>query len=178
MGCLYNRLREYSRSDYYGFHMPGHKRQLNMLGSEPAYAIDITEIEGFDDLHHAEGLLKSAQERAAKVYHGEETHFLINGSSVGILSAVAGVTKRGDTVLVARNCHKSVYHAIEMNGLNPVYLAPGFHASMQMNTEVFAEDVKAALKANPKIRAVVIVSPTYEGVISDVEAIVGAAHEK
>ncbi len=178
MGCLYNRLREYSRSDYYGFHMPGHKRQLNMLGSEPAYSIDITEIEGFDDLHHAEGLLKSAQERAAKVYHGEETHFLINGSSVGILSAVAGVTKRGDTVLVARNCHKSVYHAIEMNGLNPVYLAPGFHASMQMNTEVFAEDVKAALRANPKIRAVVIVSPTYEGVISDVEAIVGAAHEK
>ena len=178
MGCLYNRLREYSRSDYYGFHMPGHKRQLNMLGSEPAYAIDITEIEGFDDLHHAEGLLKSAQERAAKVYYGEETHFLINGSSVGILSAVAGVTKRGDTVLVARNCHKSVYHAIEMNGLNPVYLAPGFHASMQMNTEVFAEDVKAALRANPKIRAVVIVSPTYEGVISDVEAIVGAAHEK
>ncbi|MXP74268.1 aminotransferase class I/II-fold pyridoxal phosphate-dependent enzyme [Lachnospiraceae bacterium WCA-9-b2] len=178
MGCLYNRLREYSRSDYYGFHMPGHKRQLNMLGSEPVYSIDITEIEGFDDLHHAEGLLKSAQERAAKVYHGEETHFLINGSSVGILSAVAGVTKRGDTVLVARNCHKSVYHAIEMNGLNPVYLAPGFHASMQMNTEVFAEDVKAALRANPKIRAVVIVSPTYEGVISDVEAIVGAAHEK
>ncbi len=178
MGCLYNRLREYSRSDYYGFHMPGHKRQLNMLGSEPAYSIDITEIEGFDDLHHAEGLLKSAQERAAKVYHGEETHFLINGSSVGILSAVAGVTKRGDTVLVARNCHKSVYHAIEMNGLNPVYLAPGFHASMQMNTEVFAEDVKAALRANPKIRAVVIVSPTYEGVISDVEAIVAAAHEK
>ena len=178
MGSLYDRLSEYGRSDYYGFHMPGHKRRFNMLGDEPAFAIDITEIEGFDDLHHADGILKEAQERAAKVYHGEETHFLVNGSSVGILSAVAGVTRRGDTILVARNCHKSVYHAIEMNGLNPVYLAPGFHASMQMNTEVFAEDVKAALKANPKIRAVVIVSPTYEGVISDVEAIVGAAHEK
>ena len=178
MRTLYDRLAEYGNSDYYGFHMPGHKRRINMLGEMPAYAIDITEIDGFDDLHHADGILKDAQERAAKVYHGEETHFLINGSSVGILSAVAGVTKRGDTVLVARNCHKSVYHAIEMNGLNPVYLAPGFHASMQMNTEVFAEDVKAALKANPKIRAVVIVSPTYEGVISDVEAIVGAAHEK
>ena len=178
MGSLYDRLSEYGRSDYYGFHMPGHKRRLNMLGDEPAFAIDITEIEGFDDLHHADGILKEAQERASKVYHGDETHFLVNGSSVGILSAVAGVTRRGDTILVARNCHKSVYHAIEMNGLNPVYLAPGFHASMQMNTEVFAEDVKAALKANPKIRAVVIVSPTYEGVISDVEAIVGAAHEK
>ncbi len=177
MGCLYNRLREYSRSDYYGFHMPGHKRRLNMLGDEPAFAIDITEIEGFDDLHHADGILKEAQERAAKVYHGE-AHFLVNGSSVGILSAVAGVTRRGDTILVARNCHKSVYHAIEMNGLNPVYLAPGFHVSEYMNTEISAEDVRIALEKNPKIRAAVIVSPTYEGVVSDVEAISEAVHEK
>lgn len=178
MGSLYDRLAEYGRSDYYGFHMPGHKRRLNMLGDEPAYAIDITEIEGFDDLHHADGILKEAQERAAKVYHGEEAHFLVNGSSVGILSAVAGVTRRGDTILVARNCHKSVYHAIELNGLNPVYLTPGFHASEYMNTEVSAEDVRAAFKENPGIRAVVIVSPTYEGVVSDVEAISKAAHEK
>ena len=71
MLTLYDRLAEYGRSDYYGFHMPGHKRQLNMLGIEPPYAIDITEIEGFDDLHHADGILKSAQERAAKVYQGD-----------------------------------------------------------------------------------------------------------
>ena len=178
MGSLYDRLSEYGRSDYYGFHMPGHKRRLNMLGDEPAFAIDITEIEGFDDLHHADGILKEAQERAAKVYHGEETHFLVNGSSVGILSAVAGVTRRGDTILVARNCHKSVYHAIEMNGLNPVYLAPGFHVSEYMNTEISAEDVRIALEKNPKIRAAVIVSPTYEGVVPDVEAISEAVHEK
>lgn len=178
MGGLYDKLAEYGRSDYYGFHMPGHKRHLNMLGDGPAYAIDITEIDGFDDLHHAQGILKEAQERAAKVYQGEETHFLVNGSSVGILSAIAGVTQRGDTVLVARNCHKSVYHAIEMYGLNPVYLAPGFHVSEHMNTEISAEDVRAALEKNPKIRAVVIVSPTYEGVVSDVETISEAVHEK
>lgn len=178
MLTLYDRLAEYGRSDYYGFHMPGHKRRLNMLGTEPPYAIDITEIDGFDDLHHAEGILKSAQERAARVYHGEETHFLVNGSSVGILSAIAGVTDRGDTILVARNCHKSVYHAIEMYGLNPVYLTPGFHASVGMNTEVSAEDVREALKKNPKIHAVVIVSPTYEGVVSDVEAIAGEVHKR
>ena len=116
MRTLYDRLAEYGRSDYYGFHMPGHKRNLHLLGDALPYGIDITEIDGFDDLHHADGILKTAQERAAKVYHGEETHFLINGSSVGILSAVAGVMRRGDTVLVARNCHKSVYHAIEKIG--------------------------------------------------------------
>lgn len=177
MRTIYDRLKEYGGSDYYGFHMPGHKRKLNMLGEEPPYAIDITEIDGFDDLHHADGILKEAQERAAKVYHAGETHFLINGSSVGILSAIAGVTRRGDTVLVARNCHKSVYHAIEIFGLNPVYLMPGFDLSAQLNTEVFAEDVRRALKKEPKIRAAVIVSPTYDGVVSDVEAIAEAVHE-
>lgn len=178
MLTLYDRLAEYGRSDYYGFHMPGHKRRLNMLGIEPPYAIDITEIEGFDDLHHADGILKSAQERAAKVYQGDETHFLVNGSSVGILSAIAGVTRRGDTILAARNCHKSVYHAIEMYGLNPVYLTPGFHASVRMNKEICVEDVREALEKNPKIRAVVIVSPTYEGVVSDVEAISKEVHKR
>lgn len=178
MRTLYDRLIEYSDSDYYGFHMPGHKRQMNMMGDAPPYAIDITEIDGFDDLHHADGILKEAQVRAARVYHADETHFLINGSSVGILSAVIGVTNRGDTVLVARNCHKSVYHAIEMNGLNPVYLLPGVDSSVQFNTEVSAEDVREALAKEPKIRAVIIVSPTYDGVVSDVEAISEAVHEK
>ena len=177
MYTIYDRLREYGSSDYYGFHMPGHKRKLNMLGEELPYTIDITEIDGFDDLHHAEGILKEAQERAAEVYRAGETHFLINGSSVGILSAIAGVTRRGDTVLVARNCHKSVYYAIEMFGLNPVYLMPGFDLSVHLNMEVSAQDVRAALKKEPGIRAVVIVSPTYDGVVSDVEAIAEAVHE-
>ncbi len=178
MRTIYDRLREYGNSDYYGFHMPGHKRNLNMLGMESPYMLDITEIDGFDDLHHADGIIKEAQERAARVYRADETHFLINGSSVGILSAIAGVTKRGDTVLVARNCHKSVYHAIEMYGLNPVYLMPGFDSSVQLNTEVSAGDVRTALEANPKICAVILVSPTYDGVVSDVEAIAEAVHEK
>lgn len=177
MRTIYDRLREYGGSDYYGFHMPGHKRNLNMPGGKLPYEIDITEIDGFDDLHHADGILKEAQERAARVYHAGETHFLINGSSVGILSAIAGATRRGDTVLAARNCHKSVYHAIEMFGLNPVYLMPGFDLSVHLNMEVSAQDVRAALKKEPGIRAVVIVSPTYDGVVSDVEAIAEAVHE-
>ena len=178
MRTIYDRLREYSHSDYYGFHMPGHKRQMDLLGDTSPYSIDITEIDGFDDLHHADGILKDAQERAARIYHADETHFLINGSTVGILSAIFGVTQKGDTILVARNCHKSVYHAIDMNELNPVYLYPAFDSEAQLNTEISAEDVRTALEKNPKIRAVVIVSPTYDGVVSDVEAIAEAVHEK
>lgn len=161
--------------------MPGHKRNKEIAqrtGVDLPYEIDITEITGFDDLHHADGIIKEAEEEAARLYHSEETHFLVNGSTVGILSAILGVTRRGDTILVARNCHKSVYHAIEMNGLHPVYLYPGYESREQMNTEVSVEDVKAALEADQKIRAVVLVSPTYDGVVSDIETIAAAVHAK
>lgn len=178
MSTLFDKLNEYSDSDFYGFHMPGHKRNADMLKSAIPYKLDITEIEGFDDLHHAEGLLKEAQLRAAKVYGADETHFLINGSTVGILSAVAGVTRKGDTVLVARNCHKSVYHAIYLNELNPIYLYPEFNADAGLNTEISVEDVRRAFDKYPHIRAVIIVSPTYDGVVSDIEALSRTVHEK
>ena len=88
METLYDILDQYSQTDYYGFHMPGHKRNGSMMGIKLPYHIDITEIEGFDDLHHAEGILKKAQERAASVYGADETSYLVNGSTAGILSAI------------------------------------------------------------------------------------------
>lgn len=174
---LFDKLKNYSDSDYYAFHMPGHKRNLDLMDRTSPYRIDITEIDGFDDLHHAEGLLKEAQERAAEVYHADETHFLVNGSTVGILSAILGTTEKGDSILVARNCHKSVYHAIYLNELDPVYLYPKFDTELGLSTEIDAEDVRKALEEHPEIRAVMIVSPTYDGVVSDIEKIAEIVHE-
>ena len=82
MESLYKKLVSYGNSDYYPFHMPGHKRNAALIGANLPYEIDITEIDGFDDLHHAEGILKDLQEYAADVYHAEETHYLVNGSTV------------------------------------------------------------------------------------------------
>ena len=91
---LYDRLHQYSNSDYYGFHMPGHKRNAERFGSGLPYGIDITEIEEFDDLHHPDGILKKAQEEASRVYGAGETRFLVNGSTAGILSAILGCTRK------------------------------------------------------------------------------------
>ena len=79
MERLYDKLKAYSESDFYAFHMPGHKRNKTLLGIELPYDLDITEIDGFDDLHHADGILKEEQERAARVFGAEESHFLVNG---------------------------------------------------------------------------------------------------
>ena len=175
---LYQKLKYYAASGHYGFHMPGHKRNKSLTCAGLPYDIDITEIEGFDDLHHAEGILKQAEERAAKVFHAEETHYLINGSTAGILSSVLGSTKRGDKVAMARNCHKSVYNAVLMNELRPIYLYPQIRGDTGINAEITVREVERVLTEHPDIRVVVITSPTYDGIVSDVKNIAGAAHKK
>lgn len=173
---LYTRLIEYSRSRAYPFHMPGHKRQMMVM--EDPYRFDLTEIDGFDNLHEAENLLKRAQEQAALLYGSEESHFMVNGSTGGLLAAIGGVTHRGDRVLVARNCHTSVYHALELNGLRPVYLWPELDEGPGIYQGLTCRQVEEALEKYPDIRAVIFTSPTYEGLLSDVKGICEAAHQR
>lgn len=177
MEYLYEKLTAYGNSDYYAFHMPGHKRNMELMRARLPYNIDITEIDGFDDLHHAEGLLKELQENAARVFQAEETHYLVNGSTVGLLSAVMGCTERGGRILMARNCHKSVYNAVYMNELRPVYIYPEFSEETDLNGEIHVDQIKKLLEEYEDVQAVVIVSPTYEGVVSDIEAIAEIVHE-
>ena len=83
---LEEKLRELAQSNRYPFHMPGHKR---MLDDTNPYAIDITEIEDFDNLHHAEGIIKDAEDAAAKMYGAKKAYYLVNGSTCGILAAIS-----------------------------------------------------------------------------------------
>ena len=114
---LYKKLEAYGKSDFYPFHMPGHKR--NPLAVEGDFPVerDITEIDGFDNLHHAEDILKRAQEDVARLYGVPESFYSINGSSGAILAAVSAAVDKGGQILVARNCHKAVYHAIYLLSL-------------------------------------------------------------
>lgn len=193
---LLERLTEYAGSDAYPFHMPGHKRREipdGIPGGFPdPYGIDITEIDGFDNLHHAEGILKDAMETVAAIYGADRSWYLVNGSTCGILSAVFAATENGGKILTARNCHKAVYHAICLNRLEAEYLYPEEITEFGINGGIRAEDVRKALEKDAmrcagnsgdvrgkitKIQAVLITSPTYEGVVSDIRAITDAAHE-
>ena len=118
-------LKEHDEAKILPFHMPGHKRApFDFLFG--AQKLDITEIEGFDNLHDASGVLKTASERAAALYGVKYSRFLIDGSTCGILAGIRAVTNAGDKILVARNCHKSVFNAIELCSLTPVYVRPTF----------------------------------------------------
>lgn len=174
MSDLYKNLLEYGDSDYYPFHMPGHKR--NMKEGRNPYSYDITEIEGFDNLHNPQGILRIAMEEAARFYESDKTYFLVNGSTCGLLAAICGLTNRGDKVLVARNCHKSVYHALYLNDLMPVYVMPEYVEEYGINGGILPENVERLLEEHGDIKAVIITSPTYEGVVSDIGRIAEIVH--
>lgn len=141
-------------------HMPGGKRRF---GSVLPYGLDVTEVEGLDDLHDPHGVLLTLEERAAALWGAEKSFLLVNGSTVGLLAAVRG-TGSG-RLLLARNCHRAVYNAAELCRREVSYVLP------EPNGEVTPEAVERALQACPEITAVVITSPTYEGVISDIAGI-------
>lgn len=169
-------LYEYSEKDYYPFHMPGHKREFCPETLKNPYKVDITEIDGFDNLHHAEGILLEAQRRAASLYGASESWYLVNGSTAGILSAVSACTSRGGEILMARNCHKAAYHAAYLRGLKTHYLFPQADRTVGLNGGISPEDVTDMLEMHSGIQAVLITSPTYDGVVSDVKKIAEAAH--
>ncbi len=174
MADLYRRLAEYGSSDYYPFHMPGHKRAIRE--NLNPYAYDITEIEGFDNLHNPQGILRIAMEEATAFYESDRTYFLINGSTGGILSAISAVTNIGDEIIISRNCHKSVYNAVFLRELKQVYLYPEYVEEYGICGGILPERVRNVLQEHPKAKAVVITSPTYEGVVSDIGAIAEVVH--
>ena len=175
---LYAALSEYGDSDCYPYHMPGHKRSKSVGEMAQYYGIDITEIDGFDNLHHAEGILRDAEERANRLYGAEETFYLVNGSTCGVLASIMAVTERGSELLIARNCHKSVYHAAILQELALHYYYPPSLEEYGICGGVAADGIARLLEEHPFCQAVVVTSPTYEGIVSDIQAIADAVHEK
>ena len=179
--------------------MPGHKRNTKLIKRYglwdeclTPYDIDITEIDNFDNLHNPEGIIKEAERLASGLYGASESIYSVNGSTGAIL-AVLGLIHRGEAVLMARNCHKSVYHGVELYGLVPYYLE-GETDSLGIYQSISPKEVEEALRTsalhcenidkepdvegpdNLRIKLVVITSPTYEGVVSDISLIADICH--
>ncbi len=172
---LYQTIKNYTDT-VKSFHMPGHKN-AKVKPIEDLLCLDVTEVEGTDDLHHPTGVIGELQNRIARVYQSGASHLLVNGSTAGILSAVSGVTGPGDRVLIGRNCHKSVYNAALLNQLGVDYVYPEPVEEVGVYGCLNPESVDQELNAcGGTVRAVIITSPTYEGIMSDVEAIAKVVH--
>ena len=163
---LTKKLTEYSKT-FLPFHMPGHKR--NFSNSLIPYEIDITEVDGFDNLHELNGILKDTADLAKSIYDSRASFPLVNGSTCGILAGIYTLAQDNKKILIARNCHRSVYNAAEILSLETFYVVPEMYDGGIFG-RVTPKGVEEQIKKY-NIGTVVITSPTYDGVISDIPAI-------
>lgn len=180
---IVNGLQAYIDGPNIPWHMPGHKRKgFNLKGRNvnirsvisEVYGMDVTEVYGLDDLHMPEEMIDRSQKELAGVYNTFASYYLINGATCGIMTAIAAThTKK---LIVAKNCHKSVINTVQLLGLEAVYIEPekleiqcgeGEHKS-ELYGSIDTDELEAICAKQGDIGAMVITSPTYEGIISDI----------
>lgn len=130
------------------------------------YKLDISETECQDP----QEALKVAQLRARAIYHTYSTTFLTNGSTSGIIAAVLSCTQVGDKVLIASNSHPCHFNAVRLAGARALTYDLEIDKDWGVPLEVKPEVIDFYL-SRYNIKTVIITSPSYEGIISDIEEI-------
>ncbi|HSB34009.1 MAG TPA: aminotransferase class I/II-fold pyridoxal phosphate-dependent enzyme [Nitrospirota bacterium] len=181
---LFDAMVNLAESRKVSFHTPGHKsgkgistRFRKFVGPR-IFSIDLTTLDEVDSLQNPTGVIKEAQELAARAAGADRSYFLVNGTTVGNHAMVASSTGPGDKVLIARNCHRSVLTGLIMSGAQPVFFQPAFDRDLKLTLNVPFETAKAAIDANLGARALLLTSPNYYGLCADIERIIPYARDK
>lgn len=175
---LLDELIKFTKKDKVRAHMPGHNggKGLSRKFRHHAFSVDVTEFDETDNLQNPSGIILKSEKRAAGIFGAERTFFMVNGSTSGLEAAILTLAGKGDKIIVDRTCHKAVISAIILAGAEPVFIEPRFDKRHGIYAELSAAAVMDALRANPGAAAVVITSPSYYGVCSDVKGIAEKVH--
>lgn len=174
MKWLHEEVKKYTEDNTYPFHMPGGKRSC-LLSNEIA-KYDVTEIEGLDDLRNPTGIIKDLEKGWSNLYKAGSAHLLVNGSTCGNLSMIFAATQQGGTILVVGKHHWSVENAAEIRQLKVRYLQTDSYKE-GFDKPANPLEIKQELDKYTDIQCVLLTSPTYEGVVSDIGAISKTVHD-
>ncbi|PLS03452.1 aminotransferase class I/II-fold pyridoxal phosphate-dependent enzyme [Neobacillus cucumis] len=178
---IYEALKGHINKNPISFHVPGHK-----YGGMSSYEkdeffrgilkIDATELTGLDDLHSPEGAIREAEELLSEFYQTIKSFFLVNGSTVGNLAMIMAACPEDSTVLVQRNCHKSVLNGLKIAKVRPVFLEPEVNQEWKAAAGVNIETVQQALKRYPHAKAIILTYPNYYGMVYELKEIIDLVH--
>lgn len=177
---VYNMIKKYIDKNPTIFHMPGHKMGNKVLDyyTKDMIKWDLTEIPDTDNLHEPQSAIKEAQEKLAKAFGAEESFFLVNGSTCGIHAILLSVCKANDKVIVGRDCHKSVLNILSFLEANVVFVNPEYNEEFGIYCGYNPEKIEKTVDENPDCVMVILTSPNYYGVCSDIESIAQKVHNK
>ena len=180
---LLDALTAYRKQSPAYFRIPGHRyergispRWLEQVGGA-IFGYDLSEAEGLDDLHNPQGVIREAQELAAEAFGAEHSYFLVNGTTCGNEAMILSSAWEGETILVPRNAHKSILMGLILSGARPAWLMPRLLDGGLVGG-VTPEAVEEGFARHPQGKGVLLVSPTYYGLCSDLKAIGEICHRR
>jgi arginine decarboxylase len=175
-------LQEWVSKSHAPFYTPGHKRgrgmnpTLTKRWGDAVFGWDLPELPELDNLHAPAGIIQQAQALAAEVFGAQQTWFLVNGSTAGVIAAILASCGEGDKIILPRNIHSSAIAGIVHAGAVPIFIAPAYDGALDIAHSITPESVKFALEQHPDAKAVMLVYPTYYGVCGDLAAIAEIVH--
>ncbi len=172
----------YAADGALAFHTPGHKQGrgahelLRRLVTEEGLREEVSLMEELDDLHDPHGAIAEAERLAAELYGADAAYLMVNGTTGAIQTMVLAMAGPGDTVIVPRNAHRSVYGALVLAGARPIYLPPETDERLGIPLGVTAETVRRAIEAHPEAKGALLVNPTYYGMTTKLSEIAELLH--
>ena len=180
---LLHALKKSAQKPHAAFYAPGHKQGkgcdrniINLIGKD-VFNADLPELPELDNLFAPEGVIKKAQELAAKTFGADKTWFLVNGSTCGIMAAILATCGDGDKIILPRNIHQSAIAGLVLSGAIPIFVRPEYDRDAGLAYNVTPEAVRQALTEHPDTKAVMMLHPTYQGICSDLQAIADLTHQ-
>lgn len=166
------------------FRIPGHRLNRGMSSrwtdktGDGIFAYDVTETPLTDDLHAPEGAIREAQALLRDLYGANESFFLVNGTTCGNEAMIMSAAFEGQEIMIARNAHKSAMMGLILSGAKPVYAMPDTLEAWGVQGEIAPDTVRALFSEHPDCTALLLVSPTYYGICSNLREIAQICHEK
>jgi arginine decarboxylase len=175
-------LQEWVNKSHAPFYTPGHKRGIGMnpilteRWGATVFGWDLPELPGLDNLQAPAGIIEQAQILAAEVFGAQQTWFLVNGSTTGVMAAILATCGEGEKIILPRNMHSSAIAGIIHAGAVPIFINPEYDQQLDIAHSITPDSVKLALEQHPDAKAVMVVYPTYYGACGDLAAIAEIVH--
>ncbi|NOT19054.1 MAG: arginine/lysine/ornithine decarboxylase [Sideroxydans sp.] len=191
---FFRALVDYAQDGSYSWHCPGHSggvaflkspvgRMFHQFFGENMLRADVCNaVDELGQLLDHTGPVAASERNAARIFNADHLYFVTNGTSTSNKIVWHSTVAPDDIVVVDRNCHKSILHAIMMTGAVPVFLRPtrnnfGIIGPIPLS-EFQPEEIQRKIDANPfikdktrKPRVLTITQSTYDGVLYNVETL-------
>ena len=175
---LLNKILQFKKQKMYFFTTPSHSQgAFNLPYLKDLYKFDFSEMDGLDNLREPQEVIFNMLEKLTKIYDTKRTFALINGSSSGNIASMLTVLNQNDKVLIADNCHISVKNGLELTKAYADWFSPIIDTNFNCPVSIDKKNVFEKIE-NGNYKAIILTSPTYEGVDLDIKDIIDFAHAK